>query len=92
MNLIPAFRRLAFLVILLACVTNGWSTDHYLEPDHPLQLLVRDTVTEFTDETVEHSGTDGCGAPVHALSLAGLARAIGRVSGAATGDAGGRLR
>jgi L-asparaginase II len=72
---------------LLSCVINGWSTDDYLEPEHPLQLLIRDTVVDFTGEAVEHSGTDGCGAPVHALSLAGLARAIGRVSGAATGDA-----
>ena len=72
---------------LLACVSNGWSTDDYLELEHPLQLLVRDTVAEFTGQPVEHSGVDGCGAPVHAVSLAGLARAIGRVSGAASGEA-----
>jgi L-asparaginase II len=72
---------------LLACVANGWSTEDYLEPEHPLQVRVRDTVVELTGETVEHSGTDGCGAPVHAVSLAGLARAIGRVSGASGGEA-----
>ncbi len=71
---------------LLASVTNGWSTRDYLEPAHPLQVLIRDTVEEFTGESVEHSGTDGCGAPVHATSLAGLARAIGRISGASSGD------
>jgi L-asparaginase II len=71
---------------LLACVTNGWTTDDYLEPEHPLQVLVRDTVADFTGEPVEHSGVDGCGAPVHAVSLAGLARAIGRVSGASRGE------
>lgn len=67
---------------LLASVTNGWSTEDYLDPSHPLQVIIRDTVAEFTGELIEHSGTDGCGAPVHAASLAGLARAIGRVSGA----------
>jgi L-asparaginase II len=71
---------------LLACTASGWSTDDYLEIDHPLQVRVRDTVEEFTGETVLHSGTDGCGAPVHAMSLAGLARAIGRVSGATSGE------
>ena len=72
---------------LLACVANGWTTEDYLEPDHPLQVRILETVVELTGEPVEHSGTDGCGAPVHAVSLAGLARAIGRVSGASGGDA-----
>jgi L-asparaginase II len=72
---------------LLACVTNGWSTDDYLDPSHPLQVLIRETVDDYTGETVEHSGIDGCGAPVHATTLGGLARAIGRVSGATSGDA-----
>jgi L-asparaginase II len=72
---------------LLACVVNGWTTEDYLEPDHPLQVLVRDTVVELTGEPVEHSGTDGCGAPVHAVSLEGLARAVGRVSSADSGNA-----
>jgi len=71
---------------LLASVTNGWSTDDYLDPGHPLQQRIRNTVEEFTGEKIEHSGTDGCGAPVHATTLAGLARAIGRVSGATSGD------
>ncbi|HEX3680348.1 MAG TPA: asparaginase, partial [Galbitalea sp.] len=72
---------------LLACVANDWTTEDYLDPNHPLQLRVRDTVVELTGEPVEHSGTDGCGAPVHAVSLGGLARAIGRVSGGSGGEA-----
>ena len=70
---------------LLASRANGWSTDDYLEPTHPLQVLIRRTVEEFTGEGIEHTGTDGCGAPVHATTLAGLARAIGRISGATSG-------
>jgi L-asparaginase II len=72
---------------LLASVVNGWPTTDYLEPTHPLQELIRTTVEEYTGESIVHSGTDGCGAPVHAVTLAGLARAIGRVSGATSGDA-----
>jgi L-asparaginase II len=71
---------------LLASRINGWSTNDYLEPTHPLQVLIRKTVEEFTGESIEHSGTDGCGAPVHATTLDGLARAIGRISGATSGD------
>ncbi|HEY5230753.1 MAG TPA: asparaginase [Galbitalea sp.] len=71
---------------LLACIVNNWSTEEYLGFEHPLQLLIRQVVTEFTNEPVEHSGTDGCGAPVHAVTLAGLARGIGRISGATSGE------
>jgi L-asparaginase II len=71
---------------LAACVSRSWSTADYLDPAHPLQEAVRDTVVEFTGEPVEHSGTDGCGAPVHAVTLAGLARAIGRIAGSTEGE------
>ncbi|MDO4918258.1 asparaginase [Kocuria sp.] len=59
---------------LLACVTNGWPTDSYLDPEHLLQRLVVETVEEFAGETVSHLGVDGCGAPLPAISLTGLAR------------------
>ncbi|HEV7948202.1 MAG TPA: asparaginase [Glaciihabitans sp.] len=72
---------------LLACTVNEWPTDGYLEPEHPLQGLIRDVVEEFTGEPIVHSGVDGCGAPVHALSLAGLARGIGAVTGGNDPDA-----
>jgi len=70
---------------LLACVTNGWPVESYLDPEHPLQVLIRDTVEDYTGEIIEHSGVDGCGAPVHAVTLYALARAVGRVSGATPG-------
>jgi L-asparaginase II len=66
---------------LLACVHNGWSTDDYLDPSHPLQQRVVETVEQLTGAAVEHTGTDGCGAPVHAVSILGLARAISRIVG-----------
>ena len=45
-----------------------------LEPAHPLQQLVVETIEEFSGETVAHLGADGCGAPLTAISLTGLAR------------------
>ncbi|WKX71142.1 asparaginase [Streptomyces sp. XD-27] len=62
--------------MLAACAANGWPLETYLDPGHPLQLLVRDVVEEATGERVAHVGTDGCGAPLMALSLTGLARAF----------------
>lgn len=72
---------------LLACVSNGWPIESYLAPRHPLQLSIRRTVEDYTGEPVEHTGIDGCGAPVHAVSLRGLARATGLVSRGADADA-----
>lgn len=65
---------------LLSCVQNGWSTDDYLDPLHPLQRLIRDTVEEFSGTPVGHLGTDGCGAPLFGISLRGLATAISTVT------------
>ncbi|MGV8896592.1 MAG: asparaginase [Rhodoglobus sp.] len=64
---------------LLACVHNGWPIETYLDPAHPLQQAIRATVEEFTGEPVEHSGTDGCGAPVFAVTLRGLSRSMARL-------------
>ncbi|MFJ4920849.1 asparaginase [Streptomyces sp. NPDC088725] len=62
--------------MLAACALNGWPTDSYLHVDHPLQKLVRIVVEEAAGERVAAVGTDGCGAPLMALSLTGLARAF----------------
>ena len=59
---------------LLACVTNGWPIDSYLDPEHPLQQLVIETIEEFSGERAQHVGVDGCGAPLTAITLTGLAR------------------
>jgi L-asparaginase II len=62
--------------MLAACVHTGWPLDSYLEPDHPLQRLTRESVEATAGETVAHTGVDGCGAPLLAVSLTGLARAF----------------
>ncbi|MFC8303953.1 asparaginase [Specibacter sp. NPDC057265] len=61
---------------LWACTENGWDVSGYLEPNHPMQRAVRSVLEECTQETVAHTGVDGCGAPVMAVSLTGLARAF----------------
>jgi len=65
--------------LLLACVQNGWPVDTYLDPSHPLQQQVKDVVERFCGERPALTGVDGCGAPLFAVSLSGLARGIARV-------------
>jgi L-asparaginase II len=62
--------------MLATCVINGWPTESYLAPDHPLQVAVRETVSELTGDEVVATGVDGCGAPLFAVTLTGLARAF----------------
>jgi len=62
--------------MLATCVANEWPTDTYLSPEHPLQLHIRRTIEELAREPVAAVGVDGCGAPLFALTLGGLARAF----------------
>ncbi|AWL39770.1 MULTISPECIES: asparaginase [Streptomyces] len=62
--------------MLAVCVRNGWDTATYLDPAHPLQVLVGQVVAEAAGEPVAAVGTDGCGAPLMAIGLVGLARAF----------------
>jgi len=65
--------------MLRACIATGWPTDGYLDPAHPLQAHIRDVIERLTGEKMAHTAIDGCGAPVYALTLTGLARAIHRI-------------
>lgn len=62
--------------MLAVCAQNGWDTASYLDPAHPLQRLVHQVVEAAAGEQVASVGTDGCGAPLMAISLVGLARAF----------------
>jgi L-asparaginase II len=71
--------------MLRTCVDNGWSRSDYLAVDHPLQAALRDAVADLAGEPVAATGVDGCGAPVFAIGLGGLARAFRRIAAAAEG-------
>jgi L-asparaginase II len=71
--------------MLATCVAAGWDTATYRDPNHPLQLLISATHAELSGEPVAATGVDGCGAPVMALSLTGLARAFARIATAPEG-------
>ncbi len=68
--------------MLVTCVAAGWEMSTHLDPDHRLQRAMASTIEDFSGERIATTGTDGCGAPVMAISLAGLARAFGSMASA----------
>ena len=62
--------------MLLASVLNGWPTESYLHPEHPIQVACRAELESLAEEEVSFVSVDGCGAPLFLISLMGLARAI----------------
>ncbi|MEV4496743.1 asparaginase [Micromonospora arborensis] len=73
--------------MLLTCEAAGWPLEGYWRPEHPLQQRLRATIEEFTGEQAAAVGVDGCGAPVLAVSLTGLAGAYLRLVDAEPGSA-----
>ena len=69
------------------CVRAGWDTATYLDADHPLQRLIRETLAEYTAESIPDPSVDGCGAPAFTTTLVGLARAFGTFAAATDGPA-----
>ena len=72
--------------MLATCVVNGWDTSGYRDPEHPLQVAIRETFSELTGDPVEAVAVDGCGAPLLSASLTGLARAFHRLALGLGGD------
>jgi len=63
---------------LAACMSAGFDTHTYLNADHPLQKLVEQVLEEYSGEKILHTTIDGCGAPLHTITVEGLARAIAK--------------
>ncbi len=71
--------------MLSTTVLNGWPIDTYRDPDHPTQLAILQTIDDLAGEQATDVAVDGCGAPLFAISLYGLARAFGRIAAAQDG-------
>lgn len=72
--------------MLAACVANDWPLEGYLDPGHPLQKRILDVLERLTGERPAATAVDGCGAPVHAVSLTALARGIHKITTAQAGS------
>ena len=62
--------------MLITCQQNGWDMNTYLDLNHPLQVAIKNEIEVLAGEKVSSVSVDGCGAPLFAISLIGLARAI----------------
>jgi L-asparaginase II len=62
--------------MLATCAANGWPTTSYLDPAHPLQRAIRDTIEDLAGQRPTATGVDGCGAPLFSLTMSGLVRAF----------------
>lgn len=65
--------------LCLAC-HQGWETEGYVRPDHPVQEAVRDALSAMTGESLgaDVRGIDGCSIPTYATPLRSLALAFAR--------------
>ena len=65
--------------MLATCRINGWATDSYLDPDHPVQEVILDHIDSLAGRrggAVADVGIDGCGAPTHVMPLVDVARSL----------------
>jgi L-asparaginase II len=71
--------------MLVTACTRRWSLHDYLDPGHPLQRAIRETVEDLTGRPVARTTVDGCGAPLFSISLHGLTSAVAGIATAAPG-------
>lgn len=63
-------KHLGFLAI---CLKNGWDINTYYEPNHPLQVEVRQKIYDLCEVHQSYPvTTDGCGVPIVSMPLKNL--------------------
>ena len=72
--------------MLLTAQALGAPTQGYTAWEHPVQRAGVAAIRDLTGDPCQTHGIDGCGAPVVALSLVGLARAFSRLVQASAGS------
>jgi L-asparaginase II len=71
---------------LNACVHSDLDPKTYLAPSNKLQQRIIELFSELAGEQVRISSVDGCGGPLHAVSLTGLAKMIQHAVSAPAGS------
>ena len=59
---------------------NGWDLATYKDVSHPLQTLIRKEFEDLAAEKITAASVDGCGAPLFAMTLRGMVRAIHQIT------------
>ena len=65
--------------MLRTALAMGVKVTGYIQEDHPVQRAAAAGIERLSGERIVATGVDGCGAPVAAISLVGLARAFSRM-------------
>jgi len=67
---------------LATAVHMGEDPAGYIQPDHPVQVRITETISDLTGWDIRQTarGADGCGIPVIGMPLAALARAMARMA------------
>jgi len=75
--------------MLAVCAHEGWATDGYRNPTHPLQVWILEIIARVCSLEPDEIllGGDGCGVPTFGMSLESLATGFARLAtGALPGD------
>lgn len=61
---------------------KDWPLETYLQPEHPVQLAIKEKIAAFSGLTAEqiHVGVDGCSAPVFYLPVRNMALMYARLA------------
>jgi len=65
--------------MLVASARSGWELETYLYPGHPLQREIIGALRRATGVDRPVVGVDGCGAPVHGVTLRAMATLFARL-------------
>lgn len=68
--------------MLANALLHGVSKEAYLDPSHPVQVLIRKTIAQMAEVDPEAMplGTDGCSAPVYAIPVRKMAHAVAKLA------------
>ena len=65
-------KHIGFLAI---CRKNGWDLDSYYEPNHPLQIAIKNKIYELCEVERDYPmTTDGCGVPIVSMPLKNMVK------------------
>ena len=72
------------MAMLAVCSLMGWDKNTYFLPEHPLQQYMREVVGKFCDIEAQNVliACDGCGVPVHGVTVRKMACAYERLAAA----------
>ena len=61
---------------------RGFSIEDYLNPQHPVQVTIRETLAEMIEMAPDDMplGIDGCSAPVYGIPLSNMAHAVAKLA------------